>query len=78
MDGGKPGRALWDELERTIVHRPGDDLSQPIDYAVAAKFADVFRRVVLATADARGRPLWYEDSLFRRLAPGQPTAPRPR
>ena len=77
MDGRNVGRAMWDELARTVVHRPGDDLSQPIDYGVAAKFADLFRRVVLATADSPERPLWYEDSLFRRFAPGRPAAPRP-
>ena len=78
MDGRNVGRKLWDELGKTIVHRPGDDLSQPIDYAVAAKFADLFRRVAIATADAPARPLWYEDSLFRRFAPGRPAAPRSR
>jgi hypothetical protein len=77
MDGRSLGRALWDELGKNVVHRPGDDLSQPIDYAVAAKFADVFRRVAIATADAPARPLWYEDSLFRRFAPDRPAAPRP-
>lgn len=77
MDGRNVGRALWDELGKKVVHRPGDDLSQPIDYAVAAKFADVFRRMAIATADAPARPLWYEDSLFRRFAPDRPTAPRP-
>ena len=28
----------------SIAHTPSDDLAQPIDYQVAAKFADVFRR----------------------------------
>ncbi|HEX8263063.1 MAG TPA: M28 family peptidase [Allosphingosinicella sp.] len=77
MDGRTVGRALWDELGRTVVHRPGDDLSQPIDYRVAAKFADLFRRVTIATADAPARPLWYEHSLFRRFAAGRPAARRP-
>jgi len=76
MDGHNAGRPLWDRLNATIVHQPGDDLSQPIDYAVAAKFADVFRRVVIETANGR-RPLWYEDSLFARFAAGASTAPHP-
>ncbi len=77
MAGRNVGRRLWDELNETIVHRPGDDLSQPIDYQVAAKFAELFRRVTVETANAERRPLWYRDSIFRRFAPGAATADRP-
>jgi Zn-dependent M28 family amino/carboxypeptidase len=77
MAGRNVGRAFWDETTTRIAHRPRDDLSQPIDYAVAAKFADVFRRTILETANAAERPLWYEDSLFgARYAPGQKRAKR--
>lgn len=73
LEGRDLGRPLWDELNATIVHRPGDDLSQPIDYRVAAKFADVFRRVILETANAPERPRWYRESPFGRIfAPNQP------
>ena len=75
LAGRNVGRRLWDELGATIVHQPGDDLSQPIDYRVAAKFADVFRRVTLETANSAERPRWYRDSLFGRLfAPDEPKA----
>ena len=78
LGGRDVGRRLWDELNATIVHKPGDDLSQPIDYRVAAKFADVFRRVTLETANAAERPRWYRESPFGRLfAPDQPKAMRP-
>jgi Peptidase family M28 len=78
MSGRNVGRRLWDELNETVVHRPGDDLSQPIDYRMAAKFAELFRRVTIETANAEHRPLWYRDSIFRRFAPAAATADRPR
>jgi hypothetical protein len=78
MAGRKVGRAVWDRTAREITHMPADDLAQPIDYRVAAKFADVFRRVILVTADHPERPLWYGGSVFgQRFAPTQAKAPRP-
>jgi Peptidase family M28 len=75
LEGRDVGRRLWDELGATIVHQPGDDLSQPIDYRVAAKLADVFRRVAVETANAPERPRWYRESPFGRLfAPNEPKA----
>ena len=75
LRGRNVGRAVWDDLIVRVVHEPGDDLSQPIDYLSVAKFADVFRRLTLVTADARLRPLWYHDSVFaRRFAPKAETA----
>ena len=73
------GRKWWDRLNETIVHQPADDSRQQIDYKVAAKFTDVFRRLVLETANAPARPLWYEWSSFgRQFASGQPSAKRPQ
>lgn len=78
LQGRNVGRRLWDELNAMIVHQPGDDLSQPIDYGVTAKFADLFRRVALETANAAQRPRWYRGSPFGRLyAPGEAKAARP-
>jgi hypothetical protein len=78
LEGRDVGRRLWDDLNRAIVHQPGDDLFQPIDYRVAAKFADVFRRTTLETANAAERPRWYRDSPFGGLfAPQEAKADRP-
>ena len=77
-EGRSVGRAVWDEAIAR-AHTPSDDLAQPIDYAVLAKLGEVARRLILETANAPQRPLWYRDSLFgQRFAPGQPTAERPR
>lgn len=77
LQGGAVGRTVWDEVSVRRAHQPGDDLAQPIDYEVIAKLAEVARRLVLETASAPRRPLWYSDSLFARFAPGQATAERP-
>jgi hypothetical protein len=76
--GENIGRSLWDTLGASMVHQPNDDMSQPWDYAVIAKFADVARRLALALASAPERPRWYEDSVFAGLfAAGLPRAKRP-
>ncbi len=62
--GENVGRKLWDEVIAAHYHKPSDDLSLPIDYDVAAKFTEVFRRVTVETASHDDRPLWYEDSVF--------------
>jgi Zn-dependent M28 family amino/carboxypeptidase len=67
LRGRNVGQPLWDDLGARITHQPADDLSQPIDWAVAAKFADVFRRVTLATANTQERPLWYGSSVFGKM-----------
>ena len=64
MEGRNVGREMWDELGKVITHQPADDLQQPIDYAVVAKFADVFRRLTLRVANAERRPQWHETSIF--------------
>jgi hypothetical protein len=79
LAGRNVGRAVWDDLLARVVHEPGDDLSQPIDYRSVAKFADVFRRLTLVVADTTDRPFWYQDSIFaKRFAPRAATAKRPR
>lgn len=78
MSGENVGKTLWDRLGDTMVHQPNDDMSQPWDYAVIAKFADVARRFALETAGSAERPRWYDDSVFADLfAAASPRAKRP-
>ncbi|HEY1606619.1 MAG TPA: M28 family peptidase [Allosphingosinicella sp.] len=44
---------LW---YRTRYHSPGDDVTQPMDFAAAAKFNQFFYRLVAAVADGERRP----------------------
>jgi len=75
---GKAGREAWDDFTAHHLHRPSDDLSLPIDFEVAARFAEVYRRVTLDIANAQSRPRWYKDDVFgERYAPDAIKAPRP-
>ena len=63
-EGENSGRALWDEVLSRHYHQPSDDLSLPINYEVAAKYAEVFYRVTLEAANTDDAPQWYDDSIF--------------
>ena len=74
LDGENVGRAIWDE--GLHYHAPTDDLSLPIDYDVAAQYAEVFRRVLVETATRPARPRCYDNSVFgTRFAPDADKAP---
>ena len=45
-------------------HRPGDDLSQAINYEAGAKFAKVNFEIARAIADAPQRPTWNKGDFF--------------
>src|SRR5918993_5454126 len=64
----------WLGLIEAMISINPRPASEQIDYRVAAKFTDVFRRLVLERAIAPARPLWYDWSSFRRqFASGQPS-----
>jgi Zn-dependent M28 family amino/carboxypeptidase len=58
------GKKAWDDFFATTYHRPNDDLSQPIHWRAAARFAEINYRIARALADSDERPLWYEGSYF--------------
>jgi Zn-dependent M28 family amino/carboxypeptidase len=73
MAGRSVGRRVWEETNARHVHAPSDEIDLPIDYAVVAKFTDLFRRLALATADAPAKPRWHAGSIFGRyFAPNAP------
>jgi len=77
LEGENVGRALWDDSIANHYHSPSDDLNRPIDYDVSAKYSDVFKRLLVETANAPTRPLWYKDSVFgKRFAPNSFKAER--
>ena len=62
----------------TRYHSPRDDLSQPIDWAAGAKFAQLNYLIAREIADGDQAPLWYADSFFGAAFGGsQPRATRP-
>jgi Zn-dependent M28 family amino/carboxypeptidase len=52
------------EWYQTRYHRPQDDLTQPMDFAAAAKFNTFFYDLVEAIGNAPGRPTFYPTSSF--------------
>jgi Zn-dependent M28 family amino/carboxypeptidase len=47
-------------------HAPSDDLKQPLDLAVAGKYEDIVRALLMKIANTPQRPQWKADSFFRR------------
>jgi hypothetical protein len=62
----------------TRYHSVRDDLSQPIDWAAGAKFAQLNYLIAREIADGDQAPLWYADSFFGAAFGGsQARAQRP-
>ena len=71
------GQKAFDEYEKSAYHQPGDDMTQPIDWRAAAKFARINYLIARDVADAAQRPLWYEGGLIgNTYAPKEPKARR--
>ncbi len=52
------------EWYQTRYHRPQDDITQPMDFAAAAKFNTFFYRLTLTIANDASRPAIYPTSSF--------------
>ena len=64
---GNGGEEEFRTFMSTNYHRPGDDLSQPIDFDAGAKFATLNYRIAREIADAEERPTWNEGDFFGDL-----------
>ena len=70
-DGGDATAALEGFL-RTHYHQPSDDISQPIQYADAARLARLNARIGEAIGNATERPRWNAGDFFgERFAPAK-------
>lgn len=58
------GREIFADFLKNHYHKPSDDLSLPIDYAAAAKFAELNADIVRRIADADDPPRWNEGDFF--------------
>ena len=58
-----PGK-LWNEFLTKRYHQPNDDLTQPINYDAAARFAELNYNIAREIADAPVRPAWNRDDFF--------------
>jgi hypothetical protein len=70
-DPGIDGPARFAEWLANIYHSPKDDMSQPIDFASAARIAEVNLRIARRLADAPRRPTWKPGDLFGELFGGE-------
>ncbi|WP_307558614.1 M28 family peptidase [Novosphingobium rosa] len=64
---GNGGAAQWTQFMKTTYHKPGDDLSQPINWRAGARFAEANWRITSAMADSDTPPLWYKGDFFGNL-----------
>lgn len=60
IDGG----ALFSSHLKTHYHQPSDDMSRPIDWDSAVRFARANVRIGLAVANDAARPSWNEGDFF--------------
>jgi len=73
------GEAAWAGYFARSYHQPSDDLSQPIVWSAAAKFAELNFRVIRELADADTRARWFAGDYFGdRFAPKAPKVVRPQ
>ena len=63
---GNGGDKVFQKFMAENYHKPSDDLSQPIDYASAARFSDLNYRIAREIADADAAPTWNEGDFFGR------------
>ncbi|WP_294174548.1 M28 family peptidase [uncultured Sphingomonas sp.] len=74
---GSGGKPIWDKFFDERYHSVRDDLSQPILWDAAARYAQLNYRIARRLADDPQRPRWYAGSYFgEAFAPGQPKATR--
>lgn len=61
------GAAKWGDFFKNTYHKPGDDMSQDINWRAGARFAEANWRITSAMADSDTPPLWYKGDFFGEL-----------
>jgi Zn-dependent M28 family amino/carboxypeptidase len=67
MGSFKPGEVpskLWNDFLGTRYHQPNDDMTQPINFDAAARFAQVNYDIAMEIANAKARPAWNKGDFF--------------
>ena len=63
-DADIEGEKLWREFLQTHYHQPSDDLTRPVDWPSAVRFARANVRIGYAVAEDEDRPAWNEGDFF--------------
>jgi hypothetical protein len=71
---GNGGKDKFEDFFAKRYHQVSDDLSQPILWDAAARYAEFNYRIARQLADADQRPMWYQGNYFGDLF--APKAPR--
>ena len=58
------GETRWREFLQTHYHRPSDDLTRPVDWPSAVRFARANVRIGYAVAEDARRPAWNAGDFF--------------
>ncbi len=70
------GEKQFQDFLKTHYHKVSDDLTLPLDWNAAAKFARVNTMIATEIANADEAPKWYANSFFGKIfAPEAPKAP---
>ena len=64
LDGDIDGEALYKEHLKEHYHEASDDLSRPVDWNSARRFARAHARIGYAVASETDRPAWLEGNVF--------------
>jgi hypothetical protein len=67
LDPDVDGSALFDDHLQNHYHRPSDDLSRPVHWESARRFARANARVGMEVGNADQRPSWNEGDFFGDL-----------
>lgn len=75
-DESVDGEALFRDHFKNHYHQPSDDMTRPIDWESALRFARAHTRIGLIVGDAEDRPTWNEGDFFgERFGRGSRSAP---
>ena len=70
LDDDVDGEAVFRDHIKTHYHEPSDDMSRPVDWGSALRFARAHTRIGYAIATDATRPTWLEGNFFgTRFAP---------
>ena len=64
LDGDVDGEALYREHLKEHYHAASDDLTRPVDWKSALRFARAHTRIGYAVASETDRPTWLEGNVF--------------
>jgi Zn-dependent M28 family amino/carboxypeptidase len=64
LDDDVDGEAIYRDHIANHYHEPSDDLSRPVDWRSAVRFARAHARIGFAVASEEARPAWNEGNFF--------------